>query len=256
MRKETISHLVLPDMQLKPGVPTEHLAWIGQYISDKRPDVIVNLGDMADMPSLSSYDRGKRSAALLTYAEDVQSVHRGMKKLMEPFKNIRGYKPRLVFTLGNHEDRINRAIEDDSRLYGTISVKDLQYEEAGWEVYPFLQPVVVDGISYAHYFTSGVMGRPVTSARALVKAKHCSAVMGHVQRTDVFLGDTTAEGKHITGLFAGTCYLHDEPYLNPQGNVHRRHIVMLNDVREGGEFDLCFVSLEFLRRKYGKRKAA
>lgn len=249
-------HLVIPDCQVKPGVDISHMTWIGHYIVEKRPDVIVCIGDFADMPSLSSYDRGKRSHALMTYHEDVQAVHRAMKALLAPLQEYNKgkrkrdqYRPRMVMTLGNHEDRIRRAVEEDSRLYGTMHVDDLKYKESGWEVYPFLEVVVVDGVAYSHYFTSGVMGRPVTSARALVKSRHCSAVMGHVQTTDVYLGDTRADGKGITGVFCGTAYLHNEEYLGAQGQSQRRQIVMLHEV-DDGEFDLMFVSLKFLRRKY------
>lgn len=246
------THLVIPDVQCKPGVDMSHMDWIGQYIVDKRPDVIVCIGDFADMPSLSSYDRGKRSHALMTYAEDIGAARAAMKRLLAPMKATKGYKPRLVMTLGNHEDRITRAIEEDGRLYGTIALEDLQYKEAGWEVYPFLDVVVIDGIAYSHYFTSGVMGRPVSSARALVRSRHMSATMGHVQKTDLDMGDVRADGRPIIGLFCGTCYLHDEPYLGPQGNAMRRQIVMKHEV-EDGRYDPMFVSLDFLRRRYGQK---
>jgi hypothetical protein len=111
----------------------------------------------------------------------------------------------------------------------------------------------VDGVLYAHYFTSGVMGRPVTSARALVKAKHTSAVMGHVQTTDIYMGDTRPDGTGIIGLFSGTCYLHDEAYLGFQGNACRRQVWMLHDV-EDGDFDPLPVRLSYLKSKYGKKK--
>lgn len=212
------------------------------------------------MPSLSSYDKGKKSFEGRRYKADIESVHEGMDRLLAPIHALNKelaksrkplYKPKMIMTLGNHEDRISRAVEEDPKLDGTISLDDLGYKERGWEVHPFLKPVMEGGICYAHYFTSGVMGRPVTSARALVKSRHCSAVMGHVQTTDVYMGDSRADGKHITGLFCGTCYLHDEPYLGEQGQSQRRQIVMLHEV-EDGEFDLLFVSLSFLRRKYGK----
>ena len=48
------------------------------------------------------------------------------------------WNPRLVFTLGNHENRIERATNADPKLDGLISYKDFQLEEFGWEVYPFL----------------------------------------------------------------------------------------------------------------------
>lgn len=255
MRKETRrSHCVIPDVQAKPGVPLEHLSWIGQYLADKRPDVIVCIGDFADMPSLSSYDRGKRTHALLTYAEDIAAAKRAMKLLMDPIRKAKGYKPRLVMTLGNHEDRITRAINEDGRLYGTLALSDLGYKEAGWEVYPFLEPVVVDGIAYCHYFTSGVMGRPVASAASLIRTRHMSATMGHVQTTDIDMKSVRADGKQIIGLFCGVCYLHDEPYLGPQGNAVRRQIVMCHEVNDG-QYDAMFVSLDFLRRKYARKAA-
>ncbi len=49
------THLIIPDCQVKPGHDYNYLKAIGNYIVKKRPDVIVNIGDFADMPSLSSY---------------------------------------------------------------------------------------------------------------------------------------------------------------------------------------------------------
>jgi hypothetical protein len=54
----TPTHLFIPDTQVKPGVPTVHLSWIGQYIVDRfagRPFdlTIVHAGDHYDLPSLS-----------------------------------------------------------------------------------------------------------------------------------------------------------------------------------------------------------
>jgi hypothetical protein len=247
------SHAVIPDCQVKPGVPTDHLEHIGRYLAEKRPDVIVCIGDFGDMPSMSKHDRGTLAFEGRSYYADIQSVRKAMKRLLAPIRAARGYKPRLVMTLGNHEDRIRRKVEEDATLRDTISVDDLGYKEAGWEVYPFLQPVVIDGICYAHYFTSGVMGRPVSSARALVRSRHMSATMGHVQKTEIDMGDIRADGKQIIGLFCGVCYLHDEPYLG-QLNAVRRQIVFKHDVQDG-QYDPMFVSLDFLRRKYGRKAA-
>jgi hypothetical protein len=51
-------HIVIPDVQAKPGVRLDHLDWVGNYIAEKKPDVIVCIGDFADMEALSAYDRG------------------------------------------------------------------------------------------------------------------------------------------------------------------------------------------------------
>ncbi len=247
MSKQRIgkTHLVIPDTQIRPGVPLEHLTWIGNYIAEKTPDIIVQIGDFADMPSLSSYTIGKADAEGTRYIEDLKAVQDGMSRLMAPIRARKGYKPRLVLTLGNHEDRIDREAQANPRLIGAISTKDLGYEKLGWEVYPFLQIVKIDGIEYVHYFTSGVMGRPVSSAAAILRERHSSGVMGHNQFTDIAIHKKSG---HI-GMMVGCCYLHDEKYLNPQGNSYRRQIVMLHEVRDGIA-DPMLVSLGFLKSKY------
>ena len=243
-------HLVIPDVQAKPGVLLDHLTWAGEYAAEKKPDVIVCIGDFADFPSLSSYDKGKKSFEGRRYKSDIAAAHKAMALLMAPIMSEPGYSPHLVLTLGNHENRVNRAVENSPELDGMLSVDDLEYESWGWEVIPFLEPIVIDGVCYAHYFTSGVMGRPVSSARALNTKKHQSCVMGHTQRREIDY-QYNAQGKRITSIFTGAFYQHDEDYLGPQGNAETwRGLWMLNQVKDG-EFDEMPVSLDYLKRRYG-----
>ena len=81
-----MKHLILPDCQVKDGVPLDHLDWIGQYIVDKQPDVIVNIGDFADMPSLSSYDKGTKSFEGRRYKKDIEVTREAMQRLLAPMK--------------------------------------------------------------------------------------------------------------------------------------------------------------------------
>jgi hypothetical protein len=240
------AHLIIPDCQVHSGVPTQHLEWVGKYIADKRPDVIVCIGDFADMPSLCSYDKGKKTFEGRRYVDDIEAAREAMELLVSQFRDIPGYKPRMVLTLGNHEDRITRAVEDAAILDGVIGLHDLAYESFGWEVHPYLEIVSIDGIEYSHYFAGqGARGFAVYSARALLNARGGSAIMGHVQHTDVAFHARTQK----IAIFAGTCYLHDEDYLGLQGNAQRRQILMLHEVKDG-RFDPMFVSLDYLRRRY------
>lgn len=239
------THLIIPDCQVHDGVPTEHLEWIGKYIAAKRPDVIVCIGDFADMPSLCSYDKGKKRAEGQRYVKDIEAARSAMERLTAPFRSLTGYRPRMVLTLGNHEARITRAVEDFAVMEHAIGLHDLAYEAFGWEVFPFLEVVEIDGIEYSHYFTSGAMGKPVTSAAALLRVRQGSAIMGHAQQTECSFHPKTQK----IAIFCGTCYLHDEEYLGHQGNVQRRQILMLHEVNDG-RFDPLFVSLEYLRRRY------
>lgn len=250
-------HLVIPDVQLRPGDNLDFLKAIGNYIVAKKPDVVVCIGDFADMPSLSSYDVGKKSFEGRRYRADVEATREGMATLLEPIASYNRsrrrskhsqYLPRLVLTLGNHEDRISRAVNNDAKLDGTIGLEDLKYAEAGWEVYPFLQPVVIDNIAYCHYFTTGLLGRPCSSAAVQLGKKHMSCISGHQQGLQIATS-YRADGKRLTSVIAGSCYEHQEDYLGPQGNKHWQGILVLHDVQDG-EFDLMPVSLKFLKDRY------
>ena len=254
-----MKHLVIPDTQIRSQDDMEYLNHIGQYIGHKQPDVVVQIGDFADMPSLSSYDYGKKAYEGRRYALDVDASKRGMDALLGPLNDYnnkqrkngkRLYKPRLVLTLGNHEDRINRAINSDPKLDGLMGISDLGYEGYGWEVHPFLEVVVIDGVAYSHYFVTGTAGRPASTAAAQLNKKHMSCVAGHQQGRQS-ASAYRADGKRITSIIAGSCYEHDEDYLGPQGNNHWRGLLMLHDVVDG-EFNEMYVPLDFLRTKYGQ----
>ena len=255
--KETLRHLVIPDTQVKPNQPTEHLRWAGLYAAEKKPDVIIHIGDHWDMPSLSNWDVGKKSFEGRRYKDDIKAGLDAMEVFLKPIRDEqkrliankkKQWNPRLVFTLGNHEQRIERAIESDAKLEGLISYDDLKLNELGFEVYDFLEVVVINGICYSHYFTSGIMGRPVASAKRLLATQFQSCVMGHVQDRDIAYG-RRADGHNMLGLFAGIYYQHDEDYLTPQTNGSWRGIWMLNEV-VGGNCDELPVSIKYLRNKY------
>lgn len=253
-----IEHLFIPDTQVKPGVPLDHLEWIGKYIVEKKPDVVIHAGDHADMPSLSSYDRGKKAMEGRRYRADVVAAKKGWDSLNGPIEKYnkkrrknkeKQYKPRKVITLGNHEHRIVRATEEDAKLDGTISLDDLQLYRYGWEVVPFLELIEIDGIHYSHYFANPMTGKPYGGLiNTRLKTIGFSFTQGHVQTKDT--GEIyRANGDVIRGCVAGACYLHDEDYKGPQGNNHWRGIIYKHEV-SNGNYDLMEVSLDFLCRRY------
>lgn len=244
-------HMVISDIQAKPNVQHDHLEWIGNYAVEKRPDVIIQIGDWADMPSLSLYDKGKRCYEGRRYVKDCEAANYSLERferVLEDYNRAHPdtpYNPRKVLTYGNHEYRIERATMLDAALDGKLTLEDLNFKNRGWECHDFLKVVTIDGVQYSHFFISGTMGRPVSSAAALLKARSGSATMGHVQRMDVAYHPQTQQ----IGLFAGTTYLHDEDYLGPQGNNAPRQIIMKHEVAEG-RYDLMAVSLNFLKKRY------
>ena len=250
--------LVIPDCQVKEGVPLEHLTWAGKAIVDYKPDVVVNLGDFADMPSLSSHDiKGSKYFEGLRYKKDIEAAKEAMKLLLAPLREAQKaqkeskhkvYKPRMVMTLGNHENRIDRAVNNNPTLEGLISTKDLDYEK-DWEVHGFLHPVFINGVGFNHYWPVGAMGRPAASPAAIISKLHMSCVAGHQQGRSVAYGKR-ADGKAICAIIAGSYYQHDESYMDKLSNRHWRGLVVLNEV-EDGCFDEMMLSIEYLEKKYG-----
>lgn len=253
------THLVIPDVQVKDGQDFDFLTALGKYIVKKQPDKIICLGDWADMPSLSSYDVGKKTFEGRRYLKDIEASKQAMDALFQPLYEYneqqrktkhKQYNPELHLTLGNHENRINKAVNTDAKLEGVLKIEDLAYNAFGWKVYPFLDVVVLDGIAYSHYFTSGLLGRPVTTAQACLSKKHMSCIQGHQQGLQIATGHQ-ADGKQLTSVIAGSFYEHDEDYMSPQGNKHWRGFLMLHDVKDG-QFDIMPVSLKYLKEKYAK----
>lgn len=171
MSLSKIKHFVIPDTQVRPGVDISHLNAIGNYILNQKPDVIVQLGDFADMHSLSSYDVGTVAGEGARYQEDIRAAQNAMKVLMDPIvkyneqrasnKKSR-YRPRMVLTLGNHENRINRHVNQYPVLYDYLSTDNLGYKEQGWEVHNFLDVVEIDGILYCLTPNHEVLMRDLT----------------------------------------------------------------------------------------------
>ena len=260
MTTEPRTHFVIPDTQAKPGVPNDHLRWIGQYLVDEFADTdieIIHVGDHADMPSLSSYDEGKKEMEGRRYQLDIRAANVAFDALNAPLRafnarRLRDHKaqwwPSRRILLGNHENRIERATSGSAKLDGTIGVHDLNYEDHGWIVHPFLEPVQIDGITYAHYFYNPMSGNPYAGMiETRLKNIGRSFTQGHQQ--GLYYGIRYVGGQQQCGLVAGSCYLHDEDYKGPQGNAHWRGIVVCHEVADGG-YDPMFVSLNYLCRRY------
>jgi len=250
-------HLVIFDIQDEPNECSSYLAKFGELIIKEKPDVIICIGDFADMKSLGSFDKpGSKKFEGRRYKDDIASANIAMCHLLQPlwsYNELRRhnkkkqYKPRLVMTLGNHEERINRAINaDPTHLEGIISMEDLNYEAYGWEVYPFLDRVTVDGVCYSHYFVnpSSMLGRPVGGTiDTKLKALGHSFTMGHQQILQY--GVSPRQSGILHGLVCGASYAHDEDYLGPQGNDYWRGVAIKDNVKNG-EYDLRLMNLQTL----------
>ena len=243
--------LVVADTQCKSEESLDYMLWIGKYIADKKPDIIVHIGDHYDFPSLSSYDKGKSSSEGRRLNRDIEAGNLGFEYLNKYISQVEGYNPRKVFCLGNHEQRLDRYVDDNPELIGTLGTEKLPFDKYGWEVHPFLKPVEINGIFFVHYLANPMNGRPYSgNAMSILKTVGRSFVVGHKQILDVAIRPTI-DGKQQIGIVNGACYDHLEGYKGYQGNNHFRGLTVLHEVEDGFAVPM-FVSLDYMKGKSGE----
>lgn len=247
--------LVIPDAHARPDMDNTRFTALGNFIVDKRPDVVVSIGDWADMGSLCYYDKGTKTAEGRRYQDDIAASIDALERTMTPVraagrKHRKGL-PEFHITLGNHENRIDRAATTNPELHGKLSLSDLQFERFGWNVHPFLQPLVLDGVCFQHYLPSGAMGKPtggVNHARSLVLKGMMSVVVGHSHQRD-FFEMTRADRQKLVGLVVG-CY--DEgghEYAAATQHNWWSGLVMLHECHSG-QFEPAWYSMNYMKEKF------
>lgn len=240
---------VIPDTQCKPGVKLDHLKAAGHYIADKKPDVVIHLGDHWDMQSLSSYDKGTILAEGTRYQNDIEAGHDGMLELHKGITTAKNYYPKKIFLIGNHEERIMRHVKANPALEGKLSYADLELEYWGWKVADYLEIIKIGGVHFSHYFYNPMTGKPY-SGKASQRLNNLgfSFVQGHQQGLDVAMKHLS-NGTTIRGLVAGSFYQHNEHYKGPQGNHHWRGCLMLHEVKNGN-YGLMELSINYLLKEW------
>lgn len=254
--------LFIPDAHAKPGVTNRRFDWLGKFISDVWPDVIVEMGDFFDMESLCSYDgsaltgnnRPIRDFEGRRYQKDLAAGHDAYDRI-EKFGGEAFKRARKVKLGGNHDwDRISRVVQKVPELEGTVSHKDIS---RSWETYPFLEPANVCGYICQHYFTSGVSGRPIFGedpALTILKKQFSSTVSAHSH----LFGEAhrmTASRKKIQSFVVG-CYLDPtqrEAYAGPANDMWVNGLTLAYGCENGFASDgWSFISTKKLQKTYGE----
>lgn len=250
-------HFILPDTQVRPGVPTDHMEWVGKAIKEYQPDVLVHLGDHWDFSSVSRHSNpGSLDKEGQRIQKDIEAGNEALQRLEDAMD---GYKPkRKILLRGNHCERLQAYINNNPAIEGAIGFHLLNDKELGWEVVPYFhgspRAVEVDGVHYAHYFANPMTGKAINGSIQNRLAKIGSSfVQGHQQ--GLLQGNVQyATGKIQHGIVAGSCYIHDEEYKG-MANAHWRGVVVLNEVRDG-QFCEMPLTLDYLCRKYEGRSLA
>lgn len=244
-----------------PDVSNERFDWLGELIYDVRPDYVIDLGDGADMRSLNSYDtRYPEAIVSQSYQDDIEHYNEAMSRLREK-PSVRKYKrPFWVGFEGNHENRIKTAVKHDPRIEGDrygVSFKHLQTDHWFDEYHEYTNsaPTIhnYDGVDYAHYVGAGNFGRAISGvhhAYGLLQKRYRSCTVGHSHKRDLYFKDDVGSNGAI-GAVVG-CYKGAEEGWAGQSNKEWFKGVLIKRNICDGLYEPQFISLETLRRTYGK----
>lgn len=243
-------HFVIPDRQAKANVPLDHNRWLGYAIREYRPDRLIDLGDDADLESLSSYSSNKEKEGQRLW-KDIEAANMADDILFEAAGPI-DWNMTEDKLMGNHNERLRRFINEHPLLEGVIGFDLFNHKKHGWNFHPYFHSspeiILLDGLSYAHYFTNINTGNAIGgNANYKLGAIGTPFVQGHVQGYDIGTKQF-ATGRTIRGIVAGSCYLHDEDFKG-HANQHWRGAIILNEV-EDGNFSEMPLTMDYLCRKY------
>lgn len=254
--KESRTHLVLPDSHAHPDYSNDRYDWLGRFIADLKPEVVINIGDNADLASLSTYDKGKRSFQGRNYKADIEAHLDAQERTFAPIRRLKKKLPYSIFFEGNHEHRITRAIDLSPELDGAMSFRDLKLDEYYDEVVMYSGGTpgikLIDGVTYAHYFVGGIAGRPlggIHAGYAIATKKFSSATCGHSHLFDTSWHVDLA-GRSVIGTVVGCFQDYTNDWAGEIGSLWNRGVVVKRNVCNGG-YDLQWISIETLKKEYG-----
>lgn len=250
--------LMIPDPQVKQGVPLQHIDAAAQAIVEYLPDIIVHIGDHWDNPALSKHEApGSIHKEGTRIRDDIEAGNDAFRRLITPMEaeilrredgHRKRWNPERHFFMGNHEYRVDRAVGEVPQFEGILHPEMMQ--TPGFKRHPFLEIVDIEGVLFSHYFSNVQSGRPIGgSIDNRLNRIGQSFAMGHQQ--GILFGQRQFPGsvqKH--GLVAGSFYLHDEHYRDAQSNGEWRGLVVMNEL-ENGKYDIMPLSMKYILRRFG-----
>lgn len=246
--KEAPSILVVGDAHFTPHCDFERAAWVGEIIMDRRPDIVITMGDWYDMHSLNAYEKhGSKSMEGVNISDDIRAGDAAFDTMFTPVWdhnqsrraiNKKTYQPDFIFLHGNHEERLDRFIQDFPKfekafVYGAEERSDL--------VVPYRHYVDIGGVLFTHIPHN--KARPISSvygARKVLQAMDKSVVWGHTHMLD-FATSTRIGGDQIYGLNVGCLFDDDPHYMDGLVKDYWRGVVLLSNVTNG-KFDFETIS--------------
>lgn len=243
---DPVDILVIGDAHSHPDYDNNRFVLAGRLARELKVDIVVSMGDWADVPSLVTHNRGTRMAEGRRLEDDIEVAHDAGRMFA---KGLGKHRPELYEVTGNHEERLDRYAASRPELSGHMGSHLLHRE--GWEHIPFLDYFEVNGVYFTHYIPNN-MGRAISGknlAERIVQETGVPTVVGHshfYQHTGRPADRPTGNKKPgmVAGMFGHADYkerwcIGGEPHW-------WRGVVLLAGV-QNGNYDARQYSLEWMK---------
>ena len=203
--------VILPDVHLTTKIPKPYQL-TKKFIKDYKPTEIILLGDFMEVSSLSGYDLSKRRKI------EGQRFEKEVALAEHELDILSDLCPVVTYLEGNHEDRVERYLDDHPELEGMVELpKRLKLAEKGitWHKTNKLikrgKLYFTHGVYYGKYF-----------AKKTIDDYGCSIVIGHTHRFQVHTIYPKMQ-KHPMVCFGLGCLGDTEPAYQktPAGHINQ-----------------------------------
>lgn len=166
-------HLVLPDVHVPYH---DRRAWnlFLQVAGDWDWSTFVCLGDFLDLHSMSTHPpQSRKVIPSLTY--ELGCAATAFNELDESLPAT----TRRVYTVGNHEHRLERWLASNRHLGDVIDLRTALRLRDEWEMIPYRHHATIDNVTYTH--DPGHCGK-TAHEKALQYSTSKAAIIGHTHR--------------------------------------------------------------------------
>jgi predicted phosphodiesterase len=259
--------LCIGDAHSDPRFDNIRFSALGNFIVDRAPDHIVQLGDWLNLDSINFFHKAKPLLKEgLRLKDDIEAGIDAYELTMEPIRahnkklgrsKKKKYEPKLYWFNGNHEERTIRYVQEHPVLEGFIPTEDLVgAEQDGWEVVPYKHYRYIEDVGFTHVpLHAG--GSPVSGKYICAKAAELSqhtVVFGHCHRRALHsLARVTRNtaGYRVDSLSAGCFFDYDPEYVRDHRNVVGwwAGLIILHHIAPG-EIDIETIAMERVKDEY------
>ena len=259
--EKPIKVIVIGDAHVDDEQSLERFDIASKFIIDHKPEYIVNIGDFLTLNCLSAWDRNKkRTMEGRRYSKEIEAGNKALDKLTGEItrynkkrsKNKKAkYKPKHIYLEANHEDRLNRYLEQDPTFDGAVGIeKDLKLKERGIDFIPYREYYYINDVGFTHIpfnKVAPISGVDITRKAQAVNVK--SMVFGHTH--EQHLSHTHKQGMpRLQDTYNCGCYFSKkEDYVAGRITNYWRGLSILTIWKEG-RFDVDAWSLGRLEREY------